>query len=802
MKIKNYILISLLLTAQAVFGQDTKVKLSGKIMDKASQEALSYVNIVLKTTIDSVFVTGAISDESGLFTLSDVKPGDYELEASFIGFETVRSQVYVGSSSPFLNLGEVEMVMVFQELGTVEVVGQMEAVSAKLDKKTYDLGQNISQSGGSVLQAMSNLPGVAVQDGKVQIRGNNRIAVLIDGKQTALTGFGNQTGLDNLPSSAVERIEIINNPSAKFDANGNGGIINIILKKEKQEGFNGKIALALGLGALWEKQGNLPGIRPQYQGTPKVNPSISLNYRKKDVNFFLSADNLYTQTLNKNEFVTRRYKDGIIINQQLKRNRNTNFLTTRAGMDWTIDESNTLSISGLFGSEKIIDRGDQPFFNEDFSERQRLWQFLEDELKTTVMATMAFQHKFIDPGHSLSAGLNYTFHREDEQYFFTNTLPTFVGQDAFKLLSDENVVDVTLDYVKPMKNGRLETGIKFRRRWIPTNMQFFPGLNSPLDSLAGGAATYKETIPAVYGNYIFESKKLEAEIGLRLEYIKLNYEVNPNHPTYKSDGYSYLQPFPNTRISYKINPLNKLTASYNRRVDRPNEVDIRIFPKYDDAEIIKVGNPALEPQFTNMFELGWKTTWNSGSLYSAAYHRMVNGTITRISSTFGESKLIYAIFQNAGKSYNTGFELIWDQDVNDWYSFDLNLNGYQNRIDAFTVENRYPEPNTFTADKQEIFSGNAKWNSKFKFSENFMGQLTAIYLAKDIIPQGEIQARFTLDLGLKKVIQDGGGELFFNATDLLNTMVIKKTINGDDFNYTSTDYYETQVFRVGYSYKF
>lgn len=802
MKIKNYLLISLLFAVQPVFGQDTKVKLSGKIKDKSSQEALSYVNIVLRTFTDSIFVTGAISDESGLFTLSEVKPGDYELEASFIGFETIRSQVYVGSSSPFLNLGEVEMTMVFQDLSAVEVMGQMEAVSTKMDKKTYDLRQNISQSGGSVLQAISNLPGVAVQDGKVQIRGNDRIAVLIDGKQTALTGFGNQTGLDNLPSSAVERIEIINNPSAKFDANGNGGIINIILKKEKQEGFNGKVGLALGLGALWEKQGNLPGIRPQYQGTPKVNPSLSLNYRKKDVNFFLSADNLYTQTLNKNELVTRRYEDGTIINQQLKRNRNTNFLTTRAGMDWMIDQSNTLSISGLFGSEKIIDRGDQPFFNEDFSERQRLWQFLEDELKTTVMATAAFEHKFTDPGHSLSAGLNYTFHREDEQYFFTNTLPNFVGEEAFKLLSDENVIDITLDYMKPLKNGRLETGLKFRRRWIPTNMQFFPSEMSPLDSLAGGAATYRETIPAVYGNYVFESKKWDAEIGLRVEYFKLNYEVNPDHPTYKSDGNTYFQPFPNTRISYKINPLNRVTASFNRRVDRPNEVDIRIFPKYDDAEIIKVGNPALRPQFTNSFELGWKKTWSTGSLYSAGYHRMVDGTITRISSTFGESKLIYAIFQNAGKSYNTGFELIWDQDVNDWYSFDLNLNGYQNRIDAFITENRYPEPNTFTVDKQEIFSGNAKLNSKLKFSEDFTGQLTAIYLAKDIIPQGVIQARFTLDLGVKKVIQDGGGELFFNATDLLNTMVIKKTINGDDFNYTSTDYYETQVFRVGYSYKF
>jgi hypothetical protein len=802
MKIKNYGLIVFAFISNFAFGQEDKVKLSGKILDKASQEVLSFVNVIIKNERDSSFVTGAITDESGIFTLSEVIPGDYKLEASFLGYATFSQKIYVGSSSAYLNLGVLILSSSYQDLNAVEVTASMDAVSNKLDKKTYDLSQNISQAGGSILQSMSNLPGVAVQDGKVMIRGNDRVTVLIDGKQTALTGFGNQTGLDNLPASVVDKIEIINNPSAKFDSNGNGGIINIILRKEKQEGFNGKVGLALGVGALWEKKANLPTIRPQYQNTPKINPSLSLNYRKKDINFFLSADNLYTQTLNKNEFVTRTYSDGVVINQQLKRNRNTNFLTTRAGLDWIINNKNSLTVSGLFGSEKIIDRGDQPFFNEDYSERLRLWQFLEDELKTTVMASAAYQHRFLDPGRTLSAGFNYTFHREDEQYFFTNTLPSYVGKDSFKLLSDENVADVTFDYVQPLRSGRIESGFKFRRRWIPTNMQFFPGMNSPIDSLAGGAATYSETIPAVYGNYVFESSKVEAEIGLRLEYVKLNYEVNPNHNTYKSDGYSYFQPFPTTRVSYKINDNNKITASYNRRVDRPNEVDIRIFPKYDDAEIIKVGNPGLQPQFTNSLELGWKTAWESGYLYSALYHKMVHGTITRISTTVGESRLIYAVFQNADRSYNTGLELILDQFVNDWYSFNVNLNGYRNVIDSFSVENLYPSPHTFMAEKQKIYSGNVKWNSKLKFSNNFTGQLTAIYLAPDIIPQGRIEGRFTLDLGLKRSVQAGNGEIFFNATDLLNTMVIKKTIDGNYFSYTSADYYETQVFRAGYSYKF
>ncbi len=615
-----------------------------------------------------------------------------------------------------------------------------------MDKKTFSLKDNISQNGGSVLQAMQNLPSVTVQDGKVQLRGNDKVTVLIDGKQTALTGFGNQTGLDNIPASAIEKIEIINNPSAKYDANGNAGIINIIYKKNKKEGFNGKLGFTTGLGSLWVRKENLPSIRPQYTFTPKINPSVSLNYKKNNINVFFQGDYLYTETLNKNEFVTRKYDNGEVINSQLKRNRNTHFTTLKSGIDYAINDQNSFTISGLFGSEKIIDRGDQPFFNVDFSKRKRLWQFLEDELKTTIMATANYQHKFIEAGHLLNIGFNYTFHREDEKYFYDNYLPTSTGTDAFKLLSDEQVYDFNFDYIKPLKYGRIETGIKFRNRNIPTNMQFIPGANSVLDTNAGGWATYKELIPAVYGNYIFENKQWEAEIGLRVEYVKIQYDVNPDHIVYKSDGYNYTQPFPNLRLGYKLDENNKISFFYNRRVYRPNEVDIRIFPKYDDAEIIKVGNPALRPQFTNSIELGYKRSWGKGSLYNALYHRFADGTITLISSTVSPSNLIYAIFQNANKSYNTGVEIVLEQEVSNLYSFNINLNGYRNQIDAFTVENKYPTTNTFSADQQKIYSGNIKMSNSFHFPKNIDAQITAIYLAPDIIPQGKIKSRFSLDV--------------------------------------------------------
>jgi outer membrane receptor protein involved in Fe transport len=784
------------------YAQKTNITLSGEVKDKTTQAVMPFVTISLKAQKKGTFVMGTLSDESGRYVLSNVKPASYSLSITYIGYKTFETEVFVGSVSDFLRIPQINLVEEIKQLSELTVTAKQDLVDTKMDKKSFSVADNISQSGGSILQAMQNLPGVTLQDGKLQLRGSDKVAVLMDGKQTALTGFGNQYGLDNIPATAIERIEIINNPTAKYDANGNAGIINIIYKKEKKEGLNGKIGLTGGLGALGIKRENLPTIRPQYQNTPKINPSFAINYRKNKSNVFLNADYLYTETLNKNEFTDRIYNNGKRIQQQLKRNRNTTFITTKTGIDYSINDKNSISVSGLFGTEKIIDRGDEPFFNTDLSERFRLWQFLEDELKTTAMGTATYIRKYAQPGKSLNVGINYTFHREDEKYFFDNINPTFTGNDAFKLLSDEKVADFNLDFTQPLHNGSFESGVKLRRRTIPTNMQFFQGLNSPLDKDAGGKATYSETIPAAYGNYLFETKKIEAEIGLRIEYVNLNYAVDPKHNTYKSDGYNYTQPFPNFRVGLKLNDRNKLTFFYNRRVDRPNEVDIRIFPKYDDGEIVKVGNPALKPHFTNSLELGFKSNITKGYVYSALYHRLTNGSITRISSIVPGSTIIYAVFQNAGLSANSGIETVLSQELSKAFSFTANFNIFRNKINAFTVKNLYPKPNTFTAQTQKLISGNAKISTLAHFKNKLDWQVSAVYLAADLIPQGKIGARFSLDTGLKKTLKNGKSEITLNANDLLNTMITNRQISGDGFSYVSKDYYETQVVRLGYTCKF
>ena len=802
---KNVTLILFLMFASAVEveAQTFKATISGLLKDGKSKNIIPYANVVVKNKSDQKFITGTITDEEGRFKLTDIASGTYTIAFSSVGHLNKTQEITIGTLNAFLDLGEIILTEDSKSLNEITVTAKnTEGLSDKMDKKTFTLSNNVSQAGGSVLQAMQNLPGVTIQDGKIQLRGNDKVAVLVDGRQNAMTGFGTQTGLDNIPASAIERIEIINNPSAKYDANGNAGIINIIYKKNKQEGFNGKIGLTTGLGALWVRQENLPTIRPQYQATPKINPSVSLNYRKNKLNTFLQGDWLYTQTLNRNEFATRTYTDGTVINQQVKRNRTTTYTTVKTGIDWNPDEQNSFTISAYFNREKILDRGDIPYFNANFAQRLRLWQFLEDEVKYTATGSAIYQHKFKQPGHLLNAGFNYTWHREDEKYFFTNIMPTFTGEDAFKLLSDEHVADFNLDYIKPLKQGRIETGIKFRRRTIPTNMEFFPGLNSPIDVNAGGWADYKETIPAVYANYVLENNHFELEAGLRFEYVKVQYDVNPNHNTYQSDGYDYARPFPNLRLAYKIDSQNKLSVFFNRRVDRPNEVDIRIFPKYDEPELLKVGNPTLRPQFTNTFELGHRLNWTKGNVYTAVYHKVIDATITRIATAVPGSTILYNIFQNAGRSYNTGAELVLQQELANWFSFNTSIAVYQNTIKAFSITNQYPVPTVYHMDEEKITSGNAKVNTMFKLPKQTQLQLSAVYLAKDIVPQGTIGSRFSMDLGAKKQIQKGKGELFLNGTDILNTLKIKREIKGNGFTLNSTDYLETQVFRIGYSYKF
>ncbi len=787
----------------STFAQISNAVISGVVRHEQSKELLSYVNIVV-TDSDDAFLTGTITNEKGSFTIEGLSTGDYSLKVSFMGFAEQSIPFHVGRLNNFLNLGTISLVESATQLDELTVTATRMEVASAMDKKTFAIEDNISQQGGSVLQVMQNLPGVTIdRDGKIFLRGSDKVTILIDGKQTAITGMGSQSGLDNIPASAIGTVEIINNPSAKYDASGMAGIINIVFKKDQEFGWNGKAGITLGVGALAEKEPNLAGIRKQYSYTPKVNPSLSANYKQEKTNFFVQADMLYHHQMMKNEFTLRTYENGDVVNQQFLENRKQPIYNIKAGVDYNPNKRNTFTFSALFNYREYTDLGDIPYNDLD-GNRLRLWQYYENEVNQTLFATVTHKHSFNQPGHSLTSSFNYSFRRKDEIFNFTNQLynPAKTGTDTTGLVADEHIFDLTVDYSKPLKTGRLEVGTKQRARNFPNDIYFKPGTNSILDPGLSGSAEYREWLSAVYGTYIYEHKKFELEAGLRVEYANVDYLVDPNHTVYESTGFDYIDPFPSVRATWLMNGNSRMSIFYNRRVDRPEEKQLRTFPSYASPEILAMGNPNLQPQFTQSVELGFRQSWNGGYLYTAAYHRMSTDILTKIITEVNGSNLLAEVDQNADKGQNTGIEIVLNQQLGSKIRLNANGNVYRNSIGAFSIVNAYPNNVSFSAEKQSIVAGNAKLNIIAKVLKDTEFQITGIYLAPDIIPQGKILARYSIDAGLTKTIQNGKGEIFINASDILNTLVMRYEIEGETFNLVSDDYYETQVIRVGYQYRF
>lgn len=795
------LLFSTLLFAGAQ-AQITDAVISGQVRDGQIQEPIAYVTVVI-TDSDNEFVGGTITNEKGFFSLEDIATGDYQVKFSYVGYSDHEVPVHVGNINNYLDLGVINLSEATVELEGVIVTATRAEVDARMEKKTFSMDANISQQGGSVLQAMSNLPGVTIdREGKLFLRGSDKVTILVDGKQTAITGFGSQSGLDNIPASAIESVEIINNPSAQYDASGMAGIINIVFKKDREMGFHGRAGLVLGVGALTEGRENFANIRDQYRFTPKINPSFSANYKTDKVNYFVQADMLYHKQMMKNEFTVREYADNTIVHQQFLENRTQPIYNVKGGIDFTPNARNIFTFSALFNYREYTDLGDIPY-NNAAGNRLRLWQYYENEVNQTLFATVTHKHSFEQPGHSLTSSFNYSFRRKDEVFNFTNREynPELLGNDTTGLIADENIFDLTVDYTKPLKSGRLDIGTKQRARIFPNNIFFNPGENSVLDPTLAGSAEYDEWLSALYGTYVFERKKFELEAGLRIEYAKIDYRVDPNHSVYESTGFKYFDPFPNVRASWIINDRSRISAFYNRRVDRPEERDLRTFPTYASPEILSMGNPNLLPQFTQSFELGYRQSWESGYLYGAVYHRMSSNVLTKIVTEVPGSNLLAEVNQNADKSQNTGFELIFNQQKGK-LRFNTNGNFYRNHIGAFSIVNAYPSNIPFSSDASTILAGNVKINLALQINGKTDMQVTGTYLTPDIIPQGKILARYSVDAGVTHKIQQGKGEFFLNATDIFNTLTTRYEINGTTFKLKSDDYYETQVVRVGYSYRF
>ncbi|SDM36302.1 TonB-dependent receptor domain-containing protein [Kriegella aquimaris] len=798
-------LLLVFISFSALFSQE-KITLNGQLLDAETQEALPFANVAVHNFESNILITGTITDARGRFEILEMSVGKYRLYFSYLGYKTVEQTFTAGGLNTFFDLGKIQLAPSTENLEEVEVFGKQATTNADLNKKLFSLEDNIAQSGGSVLDAMKTLPGVTFdQDGKVILRGSDKVVVLIDGKQSSLTGFGNQKGLANIPASNIEKIEIINNPSAKYDANGFAGIVNIIYKKEKQTGLNGDVGLSFGLGALGKRTYDTPTDLGSFSTNPKLIPSVNLNYKKDKINYFLQSEFILQEALPNNEFTTRNYDDGRNLISQVPENRKQFRAIINGGIDYDLDEHNSFTFSGLYDREKHIDTSQVAFIDLNTNSRNRFYNWREEEVTRYINAAVNYRHKFEQAGHTLSANAQYTQGLEDETYSLNDSSAVRIGRDKTNIRAIENTTSLSSDYVRPLKSGRIELGAKLRIRRLPVDYTITPGNGSIIYPGLGTFSDWGENLYAGYANYLLEKEKFDVEAGLRAEQTDVFYNLDPVNAYYPdNDKYNYFELFPSVRFTYKLNDNNKLSIFYNRRIDRPGEPELRVFPKYDDPELLKVGNPYLRPQFTDAFEIAHKYLWANGSLFSAVYHRIIKDQYMRIFSIDDSNPdydIVNRIYQNTGSATNTGLELLASQDItNDW-KVSGTLNWYTNAINAYSGNLLFPFERTFDIQKSTANAWDAKVSTEFDLPKSFTVQLTGIYYSDRNIPQGEELARSSFDLGIKKSLWNKKADLTFSASDIFNRFGIRQQLTNEGFTAQYQNYFETQIFRLGFKYK-
>jgi len=797
----------LLILQLTLFVSAQEISISGRVVDGNSDLPLPFSSIALTDVMDNRLVSGAVSDLEGRFGITGEFSGEYFVNITYVGYEDQQLELLVGDLNRHFDLGRIKLFPSSEELEEVTVSTQQSTVSSDLEKKTFSMDDNIAQSGGSVLDAMKTMPGITVdQEGKVILRGSDKVVVLIDGKQSSLTGYGNQKGLDNIPASNIDKIEIINNPSAKYDARGMAGIINIIYKKENQEGLNLDVGFTYGIGALSKPREDLPTDLGSYSANSKYIPSVNMNYRRKKTNLFLRSESMFLKNLPNNEFTTRYYDDGRITVSQVPENRTQQHYILNGGVEYQMNDRNTFVLSGIYDWESHVDTAQVPYIDMNTGDRYRYITWNEEEITGYMNFAANYTHKFNQPGHELDASAQHTQGWEDETYYINDSSAHRQGRDETNILANEYTTGIQADYVKPFKSGRLEAGSKVQIRRLPVEYTVIPGENSIIYPGMGEWSDWGENIFAAYANYIYEKPSYDVEAGLRMEQTDVFYEFDPENIYYEeNDAYNYFELFPNVRLSYKPSQKHRFSAFYNRRIDRPGEPELRIFAKSDDHELLKVGNPYLRPQFTQSFELAYRLKWESGMVYLAAYYRMIDNPYMRIyteDTTNVDYDVIIKIYANTGSATNAGGEVVFSQQILDFWKLSGNANIYQNSIDAYQGTLQFPYVHTFDIIGSSEVTWDAKLNNQFAINDHLEIQLTAIYLAPKNIPQGKQYSRTSIDFGIAYKILEGKGELSFSASDIFNTYGIQQDISGDGFTATYENYYETQVFRIGAKYRF
>ena len=490
----------------------TQTSVSGLVVDQATGMALPAAGVTVLSAAGAT-ITGAVADAAGRFTVLGLAPGEYTLRVSHAGYDAGTISLLIGARNTVYSVGDVRLARATEVEALV--VAAEAAVQVDVGTNVFRMDDNVAAAGGSVLDAMRSLPGITIsEEGQIMLRGSDRVPVLIDGKPSALTGFGNQSALDSIQAANIERIEIINNPSARYDAAGMAGIINIVYRQDRVLGLHGDVGLAVGVGALSRRKPDIPSLLGSFDFNPRYAPAINLTYNTDKARFFLSGELINRRDLPNNEFHTRYYDDGRIRYSQIPENRKQTRFVIKGGVDWRPTDLDTITLSSIYDREHHNDYANIPFLNERGT-RTRLWFWTEDEITGFFNTSFSYKRQLGEAGHQISLNIAYTRGWEDEAYYLNEDSPVRVGTDSTHIIATEHTFPIGIDYVRPLRSGRLEAGAKLQLRRIPVTYDVVRGARSIIYPGLGDDSRWEETIYAGYANLVHETQRFAVEAGLR-----------------------------------------------------------------------------------------------------------------------------------------------------------------------------------------------------------------------------------------------------------------------------------------------
>ncbi|WP_165933389.1 TonB-dependent receptor domain-containing protein [Arundinibacter roseus] len=751
---------------------------------------VEFASVALFRSADSTAAGGAISDETGVFRITGIAEGSYYLMVQTLGFKDfIKKNITVSTTKPTINLGTLNLTETARQLDAVTVTGQKELIEYSLDRKIINVDKLPATLGGSALDIMQNVPSVTVDiDGNLSLRGSENVIILVDGKPSGLTGLDRQAVLDQIPASSIETIEVITNPSSKFDADGAAGIINIVLKKEKAEGFNGSADLNIGT-------------------RDKYNASVNLNNRFKSLNMFASYNFRETRRFSyRDNFRDNFNNDELRFLEQRQdgtsRDLNHNL---RLGFDWDIGKQLQMTGSILYRPEYDRDRdtGTYRYYNSN-REISQLINRISDEEETGdgLDYVVGFRKKFDKPNRLLTLDATLSTSKSTQVSLFEQTTTDVFGSpltdDLYQRnnrLNNNRVGVVQLDFVEPLQNkGKIETGLKYTNRFLDGDFQFENRLgDSPTwvpDPLLSNRFVYDEHTTAAYTNYGKEHEKWSYQVGLRLENTSL---ITEQRTTGEKNTQNYTYLFPSAFLNYNLSKAQKMQVNYTRRINRPWVRALNPFVDISDPLNIRFGNPDLRPELINSFELSHLWYGKTTSLTSTAFYRATVDNVTRY-RRLRDDGVTEQTYLNLARSYSYGLEFVVNQDITRWWKTNGNFSYFM-----ATIEGDPGVPDVLT---QSNRSWSARVNSNFTFWKGFESQVSVNYRSPFIIPQGEIQSFFNVDVGFKKDVLKGRGAISLRVSDIFDTLRFRINTFGEGFTSSTTAKRETRIAFLGFTYRF